>query len=113
MEKAKKEILENHSYYLGDFHFEYVFTQMMDSLDIDTKEIEDKLKKLGASNIILLDSDEDRECDSVTWNDKYSFEYKNEKYNLYVFGTAIAEISYERWIDTFGYVLEDWDLNKI
>jgi len=110
---VRKDILENNSYYLGDYYFEYILTQMMDSLDLDSDEIEDKLTELGVTDIEVQDGDEDRECDSVTWNDRYLFNYKNKKYSLYVSGTAIAEISYERWVDTFGYNLTDWDLDII
>ena len=107
-------ILKEMSFYLGDFYLEYMINKTMESIDIDEEDVGEKLKDIkGISNIKESDVNEERDCDKVSWDSSVSFTYKNKDYILYLSGTAIAEISYERWTETFGYVLDDWDLSPV
>ena len=110
---VKEEILKNNSFYLGDYYFEYILTQMIDSIDLDINKIEEKLVELDAVNIKSEELEEDRDFNSITWTNRYTFDFEKKKYSLYVYGTAIAEISYDRWVDSFGYNISSWDLDEI
>jgi len=113
-EMVRKEISQNYSEYLGDFYLNYLIENLIYSIDLDEKSLSDELALIGATDIDEIEGGEDREDDessSVSWNSSFTFTFKNKKYSLYVSGTAIAEISYERWCTTYGYNIDDWDLD--
>lgn len=86
---------------------------IINSFNIDTEELSEILKTNGFTDIKEIEGAEDRECDSVSWDNSYLFDFDSKKYSLYTSGTAIAEVSYERWVDTFGYTLDYWSVSEI
>lgn len=65
----------------------------------------------------FIDSDEEGSSfsDEVTWNLTFNVEKNEEEYSIYISGSAIAEISYDRWVDSYGFSWdeEDISINKI
>lgn len=83
-------------------------------LEIITEEdIEETFKKEGFI-IEEIDSDEELESYStnVNWNTIYYVEKDGKAFNVIVSGTAIAEISYERWTETFGYSVTSYNVDS-
>jgi len=61
-----------------------------------------------------LDTEDELESysTSVNWDGSIEVSKNNEKYKVNLSGSAIAEISYDRWTDTYGYVITDFSISK-
>ena len=84
---------------------------------IDNNDIDDfgKLMEENGYTLKHIDSDEDREFAStnVTWYDLYEATKDGETFKVRFEGNAIAEISYERWVATFGYNVTDYSVEAV
>ncbi len=59
----------------------------------------------------MIDSDENREGKDVFWNVFFNIKKENKEFLISIFGTAIAEISYEKWIKTYSYTFDESNVN--
>lgn len=73
--------------------------------DLNTKELEAE----GVTNIDITDGEEDIGSFStdVTWYRSLEVTFNDKRYRVYMSGTAIAEISYDRWCSSFGYSIDE------
>lgn len=83
--------------------FEYV------DMDDDCDVSEDELTERGVTIVNTLDSDESIASFStdVSWYKTYVVSYKDKKYRVHLSGEAMADISYDRWVDTSFYRISD------
>lgn len=44
---------------------------------------------------------------NVSWYNMFKVKKDNKEYSIYISGEAIAEISYDRWVDTYGYTFNE------
>ena len=91
----------------------------MEELDIllentSYETLEDDLTKAGFS-YSEISSDEELESFSTTvnWDRTCNIKKDNESFIVYLSGTAIAEISYERWTETFGHNIDYFSIRKV
>lgn len=59
----------------------------------------------------MIDSDEDRDGSSVFWNVFFNVKKDNKEFLISISGTAIAEESYEKWVDTYFYTFDETNVN--
>ena len=87
--------------------------RLLDNICID----EDWERTLGNAGwkITIGNEDEDSDCYStnVSWYTHFSAEKNNEKFACYLSGTAQKEISYDRWVGTDCYIIEDYDIKRL
>jgi hypothetical protein len=79
----------------------------------DPEELEDEIKAKDWKIEYEIDEDIIEFSDKVEWESKICIETPNFICEVYIEGTATAEISYERWVDTYNYWLNDYSINKI
>lgn len=65
--------------------------------------------------IIIGNEDEDSDSYStdVSWYTHFTAEKNNEVFSCYLSGSAQKEISYDRWVDTDCYIVEDYNIKKL
>ena len=95
---------------------ERILETILDAIDFDTEDSIEMYNIMKKYNIELLEDsgfEEERECDRVSWDRYLKIQYKDKKYIISMYGTALAEISYERWTETFGYYLSDFSIDEL
>ena len=62
-----------------------------------------------------IDTEDEIESYSTTvnWYANFNVSKDNKIYKIYLTGSAIAEISYERWTETYGYEITDYNVNLV
>jgi len=62
-----------------------------------------------------MDSDEDSSChsDTCSWYILFMLEKDGVTFSVSVNGDAIKEVSYERWVSTYGYTIDDFSVTKL
>jgi len=86
--------------------------ELEDILENTTYEdIESDLRKNGwfCPDIETDEGIEDHST-KVEWCSRFEVSKYQTTFYVLLEGSAIAEISYERWTETYGYVLEDFDI---
>jgi len=81
----------------------------------DFEDVEKDLKAAGYENVpdeIETEDDCGDYSTDVTWECNFVISKNDKEFKIYLTGTAIAEISYERWVDTFGYVIDDFNIEE-
>lgn len=71
-------------------------------------EFYDEFTKLGfIYESIDLDQEIQSHSTDVNWYNRFKVIKDNQEYYVSINGTAIADISYERWVGTYGFVIDD------
>ena len=78
--------------------------------NVSEKEFEEEFLKNGFE-FEIIDSDENREDEEVFWNILFNVKKDNKEFSINISGTAIAEISYEKWVNSYFYSFEEKDVN--
>jgi len=58
-----------------------------------------------------LDEDRIEFSTDISWYKQFSLVKDNISYSVYLNGSAIAEISYDRWVDSFAYNIEEIEIS--
>ena len=77
--------------------------------------IENDFRKNGFECVEEIETEDEIEGFSTTvdWSSSFEVSKDSEKFLIYVSGKAIAEISYERWTETYGYYIDYHSVEKI
>ena len=80
---------------------------------LEPEEFADEIKSRNWK--IEYDIEEDMRdfSNKVDWETKMYIESDSFLCEVYVEGTATAEISYERWVDTYNYWMNEYNIDKI
>ena len=62
----------------------------------------------------IIDEQEDSDChsSSLYWSTSFEVRKNNKVFSCYVSGTAKKEISYDRWVDTYCKVIDDYKVES-
>ena len=76
------------------------------------EDVENLLEIQGYKVISPLETDEEIGSFStdVDWDGKIIVEKDYKQFNIILSGTAIGEISYDRWVDSYGYDIDDFNV---
>ena len=78
--------------------------------NVNEKDFEEEFLK-NNFEFEMVDSDENRDGSSVFWNVFFNVKKDNKEFLISIFGTAIAEESYEKWVDTYFYTFDETNVN--
>jgi hypothetical protein len=94
-------------------NLEKELTAILDNVIYDY--IEEDLKGNGWEITKDINPEESIESFSsnVDWGCFFEVKKEDTIFSVYLSGRAIADISYERWVDTYGYEIEDFSTNII
>jgi hypothetical protein len=80
----------------------------------DKIDFENKLVELGyVVSKAYFDYSIESYSTNVNWEFSAEFEKDSEIFNMFLYGEAMADISYDRWVDTFGYTMTSYNMNKL
>jgi len=65
--------------------------------------------------ITITNQDEDSDCygTDIFWYVNFSAEKDGQLFSCFLNGTAQKEISYDRWVDTNCYIVEDYGIKRL
>ena len=78
-------------------------------------DVENDIETKGYKIISELDPEESIGSFStdVDWDGNMIVEKDSKQFNIYFSGTAIGDISYDRWVDSYGHDICDFEVNPI
>jgi len=88
--------------------------KIIDDVDLDEAELNMVFTKAGYK-YNPIDSDEDKTDHStnVNWWETFTVEKDNQFCTVSISGTAIANISYDRWTDSDCYQVTDINVSEV